>query len=556
MKRLSWRISLGFLIIALILPARIYVDRANACDARDPRCIPTPQHRQGRAPQWQQRGYSGGGGGGGRTNYGAAAALGLGILGAAINAAQSEQNVQRRDEQAAANADRARRIAARNAYCSEVWRQANRLNEQGNQLWDRGWDPGGAIPFYEQAIGLLSRCDETKNASIVRGNLDKARREYAAFRPDDDRVNTAQSNYADQNIYRAPNPFGSPKTISGASASQDHKPGSCPQTYPFDCNCEPAGGGASWAAECLVDNHPRIPNVFKHPITPQILFSKAKELCVAAPLEEQRRCITDAKVQIIMREDSTIRDDCSGRTGDALIQCVDTRYIYGPRGAPALRAQLSDALAARNFLEERVRAKIDILLAERDRLTEARADATRVNRQIESLDNYLLGVETDTPPDLAAADSERADYVQPAVEQRLERVARTSVEVALSDGGWQLSPAEQHTCGLVAYQTVRGALSGGGTSPVPDQCRPIVYTAVSQLAFQAAAQVDTRAPPEEDPLQAYLLYRNAHSGGANDGDLGKPQADLQGLTPDTEMQREGREILERLRRQSEGLPPG
>lgn len=83
-------------------------------------------------------------------------------------------------------------------------------------------------------------------------------------------------------------------------------------------------------------------------------------------------------------------------------------------------------------------------------------------------------------------------------------------------------------------------MTGHGGANVPPKCRNVVYDAVAQLAYQAAAEVDIRTPPEENLLERYLVQRNA-SLTRNDGNLGK----LDSITPDQKMLKEGEALLKK-----------
>jgi hypothetical protein len=67
------------------------------------------------------------------------------------------------------------------------------------------------------------------------------------------------------------------------------------------------------------------------------LYYRAKAQCGSAPTapvdEALHACIGDAKVNILMQDEPTIRARCSSENpGKELIDCVDVTYVFGPRG--------------------------------------------------------------------------------------------------------------------------------------------------------------------------------------------------------------------------------
>lgn len=118
---------------------------------------------------------------------------------------------------------------------------------------------------------------------------------------------------------------------SGRRDRTTYRPGSghCPDSYPFHCRCEPAGGGAAWAAMCRPNAPSTATPRYRYReaiITPQRLYHRAAQGCQSAGWEARDRCVVMGKVQILMNEAPTIRSACSGLGGDALIRCVDGEY--------------------------------------------------------------------------------------------------------------------------------------------------------------------------------------------------------------------------------------
>ena len=67
------------------------------------------------------------------------------------------------------------------------------------------------------------------------------------------------------------------------------------------------------------------------------LYYRAKAQCGSAPTapvdEALHACIGDAKVNILMQDEPTIRARCSSENpGKTFLDCVDVAYVFGPRG--------------------------------------------------------------------------------------------------------------------------------------------------------------------------------------------------------------------------------
>jgi hypothetical protein len=101
----------------------------------------------------------------------------------------------------------------------ERWREASQLNSEANEIADRG-DYARAMPLYERALDLFRANGDRQNMAITQRNLDITRKQYAAIK-DDNRVNAARTQFANQDIYKDKgNPFAaSPPQYSGQSQS-------------------------------------------------------------------------------------------------------------------------------------------------------------------------------------------------------------------------------------------------------------------------------------------------------------------------------------------------
>lgn len=472
------------------------------------------------------------------SGYGAAAIYGLQVLGALAQQQQEYNDQQAAQEQAARN----RQIAARNAYCHANWQRATNLNDQANRLWDQNWDPAAAIPLYEQAIAQLRACGDSRNIAIIQGNLTKARKEYAAYAPDN-RVEEAIQKYSDQNIYTKPNPFAK-QNITGAATPNQNK--SNASGYPFDCSKPPIDAWVGWHYVCNnLKARPELERVaYRHPIDPQTLYWRAVELCRSAPVNDKRACITRAKVTIIMAEDPAIAAKCATKKDEERkTQCVHQYYVYGTDSSSAqgYAKELWAYYDQQNKADAAIRRKMNELIAERDKLPQNDPRWQFLDNQVTRYNDALLGVSNEVPEDAQALAKTIAPQKLTDLQSRFDRVARASVDAAIEANKADLTEAERKECALVAYKTVRQAMTGHGGANVPPKCRNVIYDAVAQLAYQAAAEVDIRTRPEENLLERYLIMRNASTTTQNDGKLGP----LDSIAPDQRMLKEGEALLKK-----------
>jgi hypothetical protein len=241
--------------------------------------------------------YSGGGGGNAGAAIGAAGAA-LGVLGVLIDAAREAENEQ--GEHNAARDDEARRqLAARQAYCRRNWQLASVQMQAGNSVMDR-WDPKSAMAHFERAIALLGPCDDRKNISIARGNLEIARKRYAAVN-DDDRVARAVDRYGDANPYASNRSF----VASTADASASDKD----QT-------------SDAMAKSIVD--------------------EATKLCASIPAESQRwqSCKQTQEARLIRQADAEIDSACKQESSMAARDvCAVKSYVEKLRRAKNAESQ-------------------------------------------------------------------------------------------------------------------------------------------------------------------------------------------------------------------------
>ena len=450
-------------------------------------------------------GYRSGGG----FNYGAAAAIGVGVISQIARAAER----QRIDEENERIAESNRAIAAENARraaCNRNLDVAVAATNQGNAMLDR-WDPAGAIRLYERAISTLAVCGHRKNTAILRRNIEIARKQYATIMPDN-RVSDAQRQYANQNIYTAPNPFA--PSASSAPGGAGRRPWSGLRD-----DCKLAGKleqqTASWFNVCVWDGTRRAER-YQPTIDPQKLSIRAKQECRSASEQELAECVVAAKTRIIMTEDADIRRKCSG-AAEKLVECVDMLYVYGPRGhGDFLRASIAFKLA---------------------QLSGGAGNSPSSGPVVASGDRIAT-------PEAADAATEEVTLVTPAMYQaavreyqarRFDEVAAAAVQAAADSIDSGASAEDRRNCAATAFQAVRAQMAGGNP-PVPAQCEALVDIARSRLAYYASIRVDTGPSPEDDPLKLYLASLNRTTNAPNDGKLGPG---LVGLTPDERARAEG-----------------
>jgi hypothetical protein len=460
----------------------------------------------------------GGGSSGGGYNYGAAAAAGIAVLGVLIDSVEQHRQAEQHNNNNRAIAEENARRAARAAMCRRNHQLADEANKEGNEVLDR-WDPGGAIPYYERAIALLSACGDRGNQAIIRGNLDQARKQYAAVRPDN-RVDDAQSRYAKQNIYSAPNPFAAPRNASGSSsAAVPRDEQYCTSAGPYERNT------ASWFNNCVWDGTKQSVR-YQPKIDPRELKRRASEQCRNAPQENVRQCSIVAEVRILMTEDPDIRRRCAG-AAHKLVECVDAAYVYGPDGKhEALRAMLLSGIdqmpGGKNVVPQDVVRGCNNGSPGATCRPYGSAQGTAANPD--------LPASPQRTDDQSLIEAGRADY-----QNRLfDRVAAASAHAAAQMIESNMSAEDRRTCVTTAYNTIRAHLTGGNP-PVPVQCAAIADIARSRLAYYAAARIDIGPTEADDPLKDYLNSRNRHSGGRNSGELGP---NVLQLTPDEKLNKQ------------------
>jgi hypothetical protein len=132
------------------------------------------------------------------------------------------------------------------AHCNAEFNEAKAEVDAGNDRADR-YDPGGAIPHYERAIGLLRECGNSRAVAIVEKNLAIAQKRYAAVRPDD-RVPDARRRFGGDDPYRDPNPFGGADQAPRGAAPGAGKPAAAAAAS----SCDDFGGTLDPGGACRV----------------------------------------------------------------------------------------------------------------------------------------------------------------------------------------------------------------------------------------------------------------------------------------------------------------
>jgi hypothetical protein len=308
--------------------------------------------------------------------------------------------------------------------------------------------------------------------------------------------------------------------------------------YPFDCSRRPPDANVSWYYSC---NPPEESanlrrTAYRHPITPQQLYSKAYALCRSTPLEQQRACIADAKKNALRTEDSTIRARCGSLSGDQQVHCVERYYLFGPDAGSAqnARAYVQQEIDYQNRIENAYELRRLQSASENNRQT------VNNQRQRENTQQESTGSDSRTHnaprAEIERIAQENAPAPLPPAQQLFDRVVRASVDVATEANKAMLNENDQKECAVAAYKAAWIVMSGLSRGVTPAKCSGVVADTLAQLAYQAAAQFSANPPPEEDLLKHYLGLHYANTKGKNDGTLDAP-FEAQGLTPGTDAPR-------------------
>lgn len=331
---------------------------------------------------------------------------------------------------------------------------------------------------------------------------------------------------------------------SSSNTSANNTGASTP--YPFDCKKRPIDANVAWYYSCnpVTESAGLKKAAYRHPITPQALYGKAWAVCNSKPVEQQRSCISDAKLKVLLTEDSSIRAKCGGLSGDQQIICVDRYYLYGPNADARknIRAHIKEILDHQNRVEAALRRLYIQTVTERDKLDRSDPRWGELDELAFDYNYALSGKDDEVPPKADSLSKSINPEPLTTAQQRFDDVVRASVDVAIEANKARLNEKDQKECAAAAYKTVWGVMSGYSDIEAPEKCSGVVSDAVAQLAYQAAARVGPPPPPEEDLLRHYLALRSPNTGGKNDGTLDAP-FEAKGLTPETDVKNEGEQLL-------------
>lgn len=335
--------------------------------------------------------------------------------------------------------------------------------------------------------------------------------------------------------------LGVSQNLSGVNANRT----GASTPYPFDCRKRPIDASVTWYYTCNpAPESATLKRVaYRHPITPQALYGRAWAMCKQKPAEQQRDCIDDAKLRVLLSEDAIIREKCESLEGGAQAVCVDRYYLYGPdAGSPEnRRAWLREVFDH----QERVRQALNN--AQLEIATDRLKPNLPLKRHIhlseksQAYEKASLG-KLPIPAEIEHAAKKLSLSPLSTAENLFDRVVRDSVDLAIEANKARLSENNQKECAAAAYRAVWAVMAGTNEFKAPAKCDDVVSDAVAQLAYQAAAQFTAPPSPEEDLLKHYLGLRYANTGGRNDGTLDAP-FEAKGLTPDEGMRKEGEHLL-------------
>lgn len=264
-------------------------------------------------------------------------------------------------------------------------------------------------------------------------------------------------------------------------------------------------------------------------IDPKILFQRARETCKNEPIETRQRCITDAKIAILMAEDLAVRSECGATTGDERIVCVHGAYLYGPGGSD--RAERQERERSRRIeLEQRIAAlpgsssvpseypgSPEIL---RDRCREPGTGMKPTPGAFGAWSCQPLGM-INLGADRPKSDAQVKDGGSGAAADRgyafeksvVETAAKAAVAAAGTSGASMPTP-DREACMIAAFGAAYAVLKGGAPA-VTDQCRPMTQAARAELIAYAVARIDTRSNPGVEELLSVLAEQGDQIAGAN-----------------------------------------
>lgn len=277
------------------------------------------------------------------------------------------------------------------------------------------------------------------------------------------------------------------------------------------------------------------PNAYRPPISPQQLTAWAIDQCKDVQWDAKRQCIFDAKSRRLLADDPNVRLECSSKTGQDQIECVDAVFLYGPGASQGNRAEIENfrrkvALQPTHLPDRTLQhATVPAQSVPGDHRCPAGQGMKPTPGAFGAWSCQPLGLiwlapdrpKPDTASPQADAASNAPDPVQ-AFEERVNHVAASAVVAGTKTTAEQLSAQEREACMEAAFAAVHSTLKGGAP-PVPETCRPLANAARVELAYYAAAHIDTVSNPGVEELLSFLNARNQNSGILNSGVLGPPR---------------------------------
>jgi hypothetical protein len=265
-------------------------------------------------------------------------------------------------------------------------------------------------------------------------------------------------------------------------------------------DCESAGEferlTAGWYEACVINNVPVLHSSYKPKIDPAELSRNAKQRCQGS--SEFDQCVASAKQDMILAADPTIRDACSMKSGVRFVECVDTRYVYGPINP----SDLERAHVLRELLRARERAQRDKGPPDQSKLdtipkTKGCPPGYGVKPDRDAfgawtcqpLGAFFFGNGRRLPPGQKQPAADEVSKAIDAFEERLDDIVQDAAESALGEEGKSLSETERQKCADEAFEAVHSIVKGGPPE-VSSSCRTIVAAARAAFTYYVFARID------------------------------------------------------------------
>lgn len=333
---------------------------------------------------------------------------------------------------------------------------------------------------------------------------------------------------------------------TGSSRQPDSTPAAKPHLWlptKESPDCGSANGlernTAAWYDTCMPPKPAKSATGYRPRIDPQALLSRAQQTCKLSPSRDSAQCYVNAKVRILLEQDPDIRAAClskssgSGDSGysNALINCVDDAYVYGPNGPPSLRERLAERLRNRDAGT----GDSDLGGGE----TQLGESETRRGGSVhrcappatccppgygmkptpgafgawscQKLGSFLRAGGQKGPN--GQGDSGGVEAAIRVFEQRLFDIAAASAAVAADAVGARMSAKDREECMLAASADVYSVLKGGAPS-YPEKCVAMADAARQQLAFYARTHINPYDRAVEE-LVSQLRDREQNASGSS-----------------------------------------